>query len=872
MRNKIISLAALAMAITMWSVATPVSAHTTTARTSVTVSVGYAGRFRVQDLVPVRVTVRSRTPHTVSGTVVIRDLSFLEGYQPSVQGRAVYQTPLVLPPDATKQATLYMPGSAVDGQVYARFVVSGGVVGTGYTNAQPFGRGAVSVGALTSDPSTIAWIHQLSPYRGGNMKVVQLSSRTFDPVWQALSNFDFLLVNDGSVAGLNRTQLQAMNHYVENGGTLIMVGGAGWQADLRPLPRTLIPGTITRTRTVHDLRGLTKILDVPVPRQAMSSTSLSILRNPRGSVLARQGGTPLVVLDSRGAGRLLYLAFDPSLDPIARWPQASAILAHALDEAAPQTVDDDAAPPSGPFPQFAVPFGPSIAGDLDGVPASALPSMVLFLMLAVLYILLLGPASFLILRRLKRLELLWVSIPLGAILFTGGTFGAANILRSRTVLVNSIGMITLNPRSSTQPITLYNGIFAPLEGDYNMTFAGSMYPRAVSSSSPYGYYGPPNNSGGAPAAIHFQEGAQTQIQFHHLAMWSMQNAAVMGTISLKGDITGRLRVERNGYVVGSVRNETSLTFVRPAVVAGRGVDRLPDMAPGQTVPVRVQPSLDVQNQQYGLLWSHLYGVAPRSRPGLGMALAGGPVAFPSHGGPIVLQPRSTGNTSWFAYAPNTAVQYGLSYASPDGGSLIDRIRSAAADLYEAQNISSLGQILFVAWNQQPLGSMTVNGVAPQRRQLNLVVQPLSATIERGPFKLRTGTSGPTLTEVTPGAHPQCCSSPGASSLELGAGGSATLQFSLPAAGHLRFKRLWLHILDGAPARNGNFVFAWSRSRNRWVRLKISRPGDAELPSPTQFVTGDGKLGLKIVDLRSNEQIVLPSLATDIQISGQGSVT
>jgi hypothetical protein len=62
-------------------------------------------------------------------------------------------------------------------------------------------------------------------------------------------------------------------------------------------------------------------------------------------------------------------------------------------------------------------------------------------------------------------------------------------------------------------------------------------------------------------------------------------------------------------------------------------------------------------------------------------------------------------------------------SAPQEHNFNDRVRNAVTQLPDAQSVSALGEILFVAWNQQPLGSIQVDGAAPQRRDLNLIVSP-----------------------------------------------------------------------------------------------------------------------------------------------------
>src|SRR5205807_1550441 len=96
-----------------------------------------------------------------------------------------------------------------------------------------------------------------------------------------------------------------------------------------------------------------------------------------------------------------------------------------------------------------------------------------------LYILLLGPVNFLVLRRIRRRGLMWITLPVGALACMGCTFGVAYHLKGSTVLVNSVGVVTLDGTQGAHPAALYVGLFAPVRGDYNLTLDGTALPQYV---------------------------------------------------------------------------------------------------------------------------------------------------------------------------------------------------------------------------------------------------------------------------------------------------------------------------------------------------------------------------------------------------------
>ncbi len=827
---------------------------------AVTLSVvaGYDESYRDAAWIPVRVTARNRSANTISGTLEIPDSStsgnnnnnqFCCG--PPAAYRALYQMSVVLPGDATKQLTLYVPASSIGSGLDVQLRDAGGVLATGSDSPTTFDT-SLSVGALTTDPASISWIKHIDPHTGSAISLVRLTPDMLDPLPEALANFDLIVVNDGSVARLDRDQLAAIEQYVRNGGALVLVGGPGWQETLRPLPADLIPGRLTGTRTVANLLGLMSIQKVSPPKSE-SPTGISVLRDPQGTVLASTAGVPLAVQAALGKGQLLYLAFDPSLDPMAHWSASARIMTRLFVRAAPTAVGRTTLPQGMSAPSlFSNQFGPplNIAGELDNVPAAALPSILLFIILTVLYIVLLGPLNFLVLRRFRRREFMWVTIPLGAILCMGATFGVAYHLKGSTVLINTVGMVTLDGRAGPHPAALYVGLFAPVRGDYHLTYDGQALPQYVPQFDYYG--GGPGQPGPGPLGLRFQEGSQTQVQFLGLNMWSMRNVALHTTVTVPGRVQSQLHIDRNGFIVGAVHNDTPLTLVHPAIVAGRTILHLADMPPEKTIPVRIKPNADIYDNNYSPFWYRMYG--PPQFGGGGF-FSHGPVCFNCQG------PQFGGRFMGGGFG-------GPGPSAPQEHNFNDRIRNAVGQLPDAQSVSTLGEILFVAWNQQPLGSIQVDGAAPQRRDLNLVVSPLSATFAPGPFTLRTGTIGANLVNLSPQQTQNgCCWPPGPNSIYLGSGGSATFQFNLPRTTHLHFNHLWLNV-DAGGALGAGLGRVWDWRAGKWVAINLDL-GYAALGNPDRFISSQGALLLKLVPGDFSQDVRITDIHRNLQISGDG---
>jgi hypothetical protein len=291
--------------------------------------------------------------------------------------------------------------------------------------------------------------------------------------------------------------------------------------------------------------------------------------------------------------------------------------------------------------------------------------------------------------------------------------------------------------------------------------------------------------------------------------------------------------------VGTVHNGTSLLLVRPIVMAGRAIVRLPDMPPAATRRVRIRPHASSPGQIQPTLWDQIYG-ATSPDPGFG----------------------SWDGDPWEEPPLGTEASFG------------DRLRNAAERLPEARDISSFGEILFLGWSQQPLGTFTVDGAAPQRRDLNLIVSPLSVRFPAGPFRLLPGTIGATVVDVQPRPPQSACCFDSATppAVAVGPGGSATFQFDLPVSKHIQFRELALSAggsSGSVPAAGLAQAYDWSA--RRWVDINLTS-GSAILTRPDRFVSPAGALQVRLRSTDELGDLVIADPHQDLQLSGWATST
>ena len=181
---------------------------------------------------------------------------------------------------------------------------------------------------------------------------------------------------------------------------------------------------MTGTLPLRSARGLESFFGEPI--EDPGPWLVAEARPTDGAVVLSEGETPLLVAARRGQGAVFFVAFDPSLEPLRSW-RGSANLWRYLIGYAPDQIQI----PSNVVRQYAGwgRFPRNALSDLSPLRPPASESLPWIL---IVYGLTVGPASYLLLRRVGRLEwTLWVAPAADRGRGRGRLRGRAHLVRER---------------------------------------------------------------------------------------------------------------------------------------------------------------------------------------------------------------------------------------------------------------------------------------------------------------------------------------------------------------------------------------------------------------------------------------------------------
>ncbi|MDQ6771426.1 MAG: hypothetical protein M3024_00305 [Candidatus Dormibacteraeota bacterium] len=568
---------------------------------------------------PYVVTVRNSSGVEVAGDVTLEPLA---SYIDQPVDLPAHRLHVAVPRGSQRQSVVYLLDAAAGYR--ARLRDSGGRI-LAEAASTVSSRASTVIGVLSDLPQADQKISAVL----GTSSAVRLIASHFGSIAAfpanavQLTGLHGVVIDQLDSAALSQAQLQALHDFVGLGGFLVEVGGPSWRRTLLPLPADLVPmlpGALN-SEPVTALTDLAGIVADPLAVTQVASGPVGA-----GTVaLAAADGTPLVVEAAMGAGRIVELGFDPLADPFAARPSLAALAWSVAVVRALSGVQGPEAQGVGGLglaPSVSLPGRPQgpVAGPGEWVPVSnlsgaepyrllgdtgpsAVPPIGIVGGLLVFYVLLAGGLNYLFLRAARRRELMWVTVPLTAILFTGLAYGVGVAGRGAGYQVSEIQISRLAPGGAVETYT-FASVHSPRRGDVSVTG-----PRGALTSSGVGAAG----AGSGQALV--VDGAGPFVLLQQVPIWTPRAVESLSVTRAAGEGAGGPALEshlrlQNGRLQGTVANRGQETL-RAVTLFGSSSNRIPiapRLRPGQTARVDAAFAPGFQSQ-YG---SEAVGVMPGS--------------------------------------------------------------------------------------------------------------------------------------------------------------------------------------------------------------------------------------------------------------------
>jgi len=749
---------------------------------------GFDGFYKDQRWLPIRITVANDGPDA-GGTLRV--------VAPRYNSADLLITRAVeLPTQSRREIYLYVPTEGYLSTLKISLFsdqnkeIASATVRLAQTNGND-----LLFGVIAGSPSAYETVLAEVDPVNGQAYVARLELADLPPVTYAWHALDVLVFSDVDTGALTPEQRAALAGWVAAGGRLIVAGGPTWQktaaglGDLLPL----IPNGATTLAALPTLATFTSADAPPSGPAVVATGNLS----PDAITLVSEGDLPLVAIRRSGFGQVAFLAVDPAFDPLRSWAGSEGLYRNLLTGTAQR---------------------PSWAGGLrnwysardaiNALPGLDFPSVFQICGFLGFYLIAVGPVNYLVLKRLKRRELAWITIPALVMLFSVGAYLAGYQLRGGQASLHRLSVIQVWPDSPYARVEGVVGLFSPRRAEYDLSFGPGFLARPM----------PVDAFNGAARSYTVEQADHTFIRGIRLEVGAVEPFVVQGQVPAPSFASSLvLNVSTTTPTLrGTVTNNSNLTLTDAVILGPGGVQRLGELAPGASINVTLA------------LIDNRASVAPANDvlPALGSQapLAAGIYYPPSNYDTTI--DDILGNSNYY----NDREQF--------------RRYSLLVSLIDSYGGSVRGSGVYLAgWtSESPLPIEVVGRTFDTLdRSLYLVALTLRLEVSSGRVVIPPGLMQWMALNPTPAVTPTPYD------MYLYQGNVYELRFVPTQLVPFRqVDSLVMHLTSyGLTGSAAVAVEMWDFTENVWVELTAPRWGDTKLPQPARFVGPSGEIQTRV---------------------------
>ncbi|MFD3164353.1 hypothetical protein [Herpetosiphon sp. NSE202] len=375
-----------------------------------------------------------------------------------------------------------------------------------------------------------------------------------------------IALNQRSWGELSPEQQQAIKRWVNNGGMLLVEPNL-----LEDLPAELQPAQVAGEQAI----ATTTLSQVFLQPFNEASLNIALLQpNNQSAASLKQDQTPIFVKRPVGKGFVIASAFNLDQQEIIAWRGYENMLVSLF----PQAQNTGWMGPGSSENMIRDTNAPAL---LNNLPALDLPPLKTLLILLGLYIVLAGPVTYLVLRRLDRMALAWLTIPSLTLVFAVLAYGIGSKQRGTDILVHDVALIY--PDADANATVLgYAGIFSPVRDEYQVTIKNGAYPRPLLVNPNMG-----GNNGGVNATRALYSHQPGDIRDLTINQWSMEMFAYEQSISDAPHVQIEISMQEK-KIIGTVRNTSKYTLNEAAFIMLGNAQKFGTIEPGAEKSIELQ--------------------------------------------------------------------------------------------------------------------------------------------------------------------------------------------------------------------------------------------------------------------------------------------
>ncbi len=417
----------------------------------------------------------------------------------------------------------------------------------------------------------------------GKIEMLALDSNVFPEDYEVLKAFKVLLISNYDTTLLNEKQLQALSKWVKEGNVLILGTGENWQKVYKALPDELKPLAIKDTQPVNFPQDILEdeSLSDNVPKDIISVVSKTDESTVKSAIFSDESEGALVSKYYLNNGVICILSFDPAQYSFSKWVDVETFLSSlfgkiGLNQAGKSIYNDNNSNYQYNLNHLA-----------SQIPEGKQPPYLMIFITLGIYLLVVGPILYIVLKLIDKRDMSWVIIPALALLCTLVIYVAGFKTRYTTAVLNNVSVISLHENDQAS-INTSMAAFNNKKGKMVFEYSPELEINFQADNYYYEdrYYqnpasNPANNIEGAKLESKMTMTDPVIYELYDVFMWSPRGLNTNTQIDIKTKEFFKDIQIKNNHISGIISNKTPYDLKQAFISIGTNYIYLGDVLAGE---------------------------------------------------------------------------------------------------------------------------------------------------------------------------------------------------------------------------------------------------------------------------------------------------
>lgn len=507
------------------------------------VNVGYDSIYKIGSPVPIDLEIENNLKN-INGEIQIE---VQNNMSEEVNNITLYSQNINLPVNSTKKITMDVPMFQYVTKLQINIAEGKNTV---YTKEVTIPGGMSSenllIGILSDDFDSLSYINQavLNKNMNFSVKNTKLTQSNLPEELDAMKMFNIIVIDNFDTSKLTEKQYETLKNWVNEGGLLLIGTGDTYNKTLSKFKDDFIGLKLDGTTTIN-----TKALYNMVGDNAVTPMKISVLKSKmqNSTSVISENGVDLVQKLEKGKGTVALAAFDFGLNPISDWSLKSNFTNKLFEQAAPKMYSSNHHR-GGNIMNYDERVNLQNIAEMSTLSATKMG--ILFLV----YIVLVSIVNYIILKKMDKRELMWITVPVLSVIFAIIMYGTGAATRITKPIANVLSFVNIDDNGNIDTDT-YAAVFSPKKGDMKVEGVGDTTIRPIMNN----YYGGRSSIDTTKASKNIEQKVnltpKLSIEFFKLGVFSNKTIGIDSKTKAKGNIECNINYANSSFK-GDIKNNS----------------------------------------------------------------------------------------------------------------------------------------------------------------------------------------------------------------------------------------------------------------------------------------------------------------------------